>query len=613
MDKSNRKAAPLSAGVLFISVIALRPHISGAVHPFVEGFFSIIVLLALAILVLSDDIRLSDSASVNQTLGLLLCFYVWAIVSLAWSTDRGNGISEVVTLTIGVAAFILSFHFSRGFERNNKYLGAVVILAGTPVILRAFYQKIWGLNAIRGFLADMSAIGQDVGDLTGYIASGRVFAGFLNPNMLAAFCAIMVPVAIALTVKQKVLRAKVIFGAATLALWVVLFLTGSLGGALAAVVGIMVFTLLAGKIGGRAIILLCVFALAVVFAVFAIRGTDFLLGPDGSLTQRAGYMAAGIRMFFEKPLPGWGSGSVPGALMGFIARGIRPVTDPHNFIIRSMINWGILGMLIMSSFFFSLFHSIRKGLKNSENRLLGAAFTGASAAFIFHSLMDMSFSVPETAFFGWVVMGGALGCISGSREETTRITNRDTKKIAVGAVLLALCVPVLLYFQAEFYFYQGNQAYMSGDYEESSRLFNESSKLLPLSGKYHIREGRSLMNLEKLSDAREKFMRAAKLTPYSPYPPWELGRLDAKLGNHEKALSFLDSAIEKYPTSPRIRLERAQALMKLGRGEETVMELVEAEAYASFDPEAARIIRQALDEIGQNAVDNVFNSQEYME
>ena len=613
MDKSNRKAAPLSAGILFISVIALRPHISGAVHPFVEGFFSIIVLLALAILVLSDDIRLSDSESANLTLGLLVCFYAWSVLSLIWSADRGNGISEVVTLTMGVGVFILSFHFSRGFERNSKYFGAVVILASTPVVLRAFYQKIWGLETLRGVLADMSAVGQDVGDLTGYIASGRVFAGFLNPNMLAAFCAIMVPVAIALTVKQKALHTKVVFGTVTLALWVVLILTGSLGGALAAVVGIMVFTLLAGKIGGRSIVLLIAFALAIVFAVFTIRGTDFLLGPDGSLTQRAGYMAAGIRMFFERPLPGWGSGSVPGALMGFIARGIRSVTDPHNFIIRSMINWGILGMLIMSGFFISLFYSIRKGLKNSENRLLGAAFSGASAAFIFHSLMDMSFSVPETAFFGWVVMGGALGCISGSREETTRITNRNTKKIAIGTALLALCVPVLLYFQAEFSFFQGNQAYMSGDYEESSRLFNESSKLLPLSGKYHIREGRSLMNLEKLSDAREKFMRAAKLTPYSPYPPWELGRLEAKLGNHEKALSFLDSAIEKYPTSPRIRLERAHVLMKLGRGEETVMELVGAEAYASFDPETARIIRQALDEIGQNAVDNVFNSQEYME
>ncbi len=613
MREKSRSVAPLSAGVLLISVIVLRPHISGAVHPFIEGFFSILVLLALAILVLSEDIRPSDSESVNQTIGFLLCFYVWAIVSLIWSTDRGNGISEVVTLTLGVAAFVLSFHFSRGFERNEKYLGAVVILASIPVVLRAFYQKVWGLDALRGLLADMSAIGQDVGDLTGYIASGRVFAGFLNPNMLAAFCAIMVPIAIALTVKQKVPSKKVIFGTVTLALWAVLILTGSLGGVLAAVFGIMVFTLLAGKIGGRSIILLIAFALAVVFAVFAIRGTDFLLGRDGSLTQRAGYMAAGIRMFLERPLAGWGSGSVPGALMGFIARNVRPVTDPHNFIIRSMVNWGILGILVMSGFFFSLFHSIRKGLKNSGNRLLGAAFSGASAAFIFHSLMDMSFSVPETAFFGWVVMGGALGCVSGFREETIRRTNRDAKRIALGAALLTLCVPVLLFFQAEFYFYQGDQAYMSGDYEESSRLFNESSKLLPLSGKYHIREGRSLMNLEKLSDAREKFMRAAKLTPYSPYPPWELGRLEARSGNNEKALSLLDSAIEKYPTSPRIRLERAQALMKLGRGEETVMELVEAEAYASFDPEAARIIRQALDEIGQNTVDNVFNSQEYME
>ncbi len=607
MSESGRMVAPLSAGVLFISVIVLRPHISGAVHPFIEGFFSIFVLLALAILVLSEDIRISDSASVNLTLGFLVCIYVWAIISLIWSSDRGNGISEVVTLTMGVAAFFLSFHFSRELGRNEKYFGAIVVLTSIPVILRAFYQKIWGLDALRGVLADMSASGQDVGDLIGYIASGRVFAGFLNPNMLAAFCAIAVPIVIALAVKQKELRAKVVFAMITLALLVVLILTGSLGGALAAAIGIIVFTLVSGKIGGRSIILFFAIAVTIVFAVFAIRGTDFLLGRDGSLTQRAGYMAAGIRMFLERPLAGWGSGSVPGALMGFIARDVRPVTDPHNFIIRSMVNWGILGILIMSGFFSSLFYSIWKGLKSNGNRLLIAAFSGSSVAFLFHSLVDISFSVPETALFGWVVMGGALGCTSGFREETIRRTNRGTKRMALGTALLALCVPVLLHFQAEFSFYQGNQAFISGDYEESSMSFNESSSLLPLSGKYALMEGRSLVGLGKFSDAREKFLKAAELTPFSPYPPWELGKLEAGSGNNEKALSFLDSAMEKYPTSPRIRLERAQALMKLGRGEEAVLELVEAEAYTSFDPEAARIVRQALDDIGPDVIDSVIN------
>ncbi len=456
MRETNRSFAPLTAGILFISVIALRPHISGAAYPFIEGFFSILVLLALAILILSEDIRLSDSESVNLALGLLAGFYLWAVISLIWSSDRGSGISEIVTLTLGVVAFFLSFHFSRKFERNENYFGAVLILTSIPVILRAFYQKLWGLDALRGVLADMSASGQDVGDLVGYIASGRVFAGFLNPNMLAAFCAMAVPIAIALTIKQKVLRNKIIFGTVTLALFVVLILTGSLGGALAAVIGIMVFTLLSGKIGGRSIALLVVFALAIVFAVFAIRGTDFLLGRDGSLTQRAGYMAAGIRMFLERPLAGWGSGSVPGALMGFVARDVRPVTDPHNFIIRSMVSWGILGILIMFGFFSSFFYSIWKGLKSNGNRLLIAAFSGSSVAFIFHSLLDMSFSVPETALFGWVVMGGALGYVSGFKEKTIRRTNRDTKRIAAGTALLALCVPVLLYFQAEFSFYRGS-------------------------------------------------------------------------------------------------------------------------------------------------------------
>jgi len=598
------------SGVVFSLLLIVRPLLSGAASPYVEGLFAVMALLTISLLVLSGaDVPVSGSTDLTPIVSLIL-MYAWMVISLAWSVDTGAGINELVTMTTAVAGFFASFFLVKISSVREKYLVILLPAVILPVAARALYQKFFGFGAIGEALARMAAAGQDVSDLAGYIKSGRVFAGFLNPNMLAAFCAMTIPLLIYLAASARKVPHRVFLGSLPVLMAVILFLTGSLGGALAAASGVFVLVVLWGKTGRRVGTGLLAAAVVLVTGVIYFRGTGFLFGNDGSVTQRAGYMAAGIRMFFTRPLAGWGVGSVPGTLMGFVSSSVRPVNDPHNFFVRTLAAWGLIGTLVLTTFFLSMARSVNERLKAAGDRGLSAALIASSAAFLIHSLIDMTFFVPETALFGWVVMGAALGSLSGSFSRLHRETGRGPARIALGVVLIFLCVPTLYFFQTEFVYFQGRQSFFKGEFAEAAKLFGQARFLMPFKGQYPLMEGRSKIALGNYQEARNDFSVASKLLPASPYPLWELARAETGMGNQDRALAFLDEAGDKFPTSPWIRIERAQALMKKGRGEDALLELLEAKAYSAFDMEAAKIINDALAGVGQEAIDNVLGRQD---
>ena len=603
-------AAARIAGALFATVLVVRPQFSGAASPFVEGLFAVLALLTVSLLVLSgEDAPASGSVELLPII-FALCLYAWVLVSLAWSVDRGGGASEIVTLTTVLAGFFASYIFMKFPSDRVKCLMVLVPAVSIPVAVRAVYQKFIGLDAIGEVLARMSAAGQEVGDLAGYVASGRVFAGFLNPNMLAAFCAMSIPLLIFIAARARTTLHRVLFACLPVFLAIVLLLTGSLGGTLAAASGVLVLAILWGKIGRKVGIGLFAASLILLLGVISVRGTGFLFGHDGSVTQRVGYMAAGARMYLAKPLTGWGTGSVPGTLMGFVSSSVRPVNDPHNFIVRALAAWGIIGTLILSAFLISLARCVYESINMSRDRALTAALFGSSAAFLLHSLIDMTFFVPETALFGWAVMGGALGSMSRPSSRPIRASGRGPARIALGVVLMFLCIPMLYFFQTEFVYFQGRQSFFKGEFAEAAKLFGDARTLMPFKGQYPLMKGRSEVVLGNYQEARSDFTAASKLLPASPYPLWELARLYAGEDDYDRALALLDDAGEKFPTSPWIRIERARIMMEQGRGEDSLLELLEAKAYTAFDMGAAKIVNNALASVGQEAIDRVLGSQD---
>ncbi|NOY86903.1 MAG: tetratricopeptide repeat protein, partial [Deltaproteobacteria bacterium] len=83
----------------------------------------------------------------------------------------------------------------------------------------------------------------------------------------------------------------------------------------------------------------------------------------------------------------------------------------------------------------------------------------------------------------------------------------------------------------------------------------------------------------------------------SPYPPWELAKLAGSAGDYGKALFYLRKALERYPSSPWIRIDMAKALAGLRRWDEAGDILGEVAKYGQFDQRATDTARKYLDEI----------------
>jgi hypothetical protein len=311
-------------------------------------------------------------------------------------------------------------------------------------------------------------------------------------------------------------------------------------------------------------------------------------------------MKAGILMAAEKPFAGWGAGSAPGALMGYVAEGVRPVADPHNFLIRSWVSWGVPGTAVLLFFLLLWMKTVLGPISQTGWRNTPVGYVGlvlGSLAFLFHSLMDMDFTVPETALYGWIVLGASLGAAT-VMDRGQVVREPATKKVILrllAGTVLALVIPGLVFMQGEFTALKADKAMEDGRIEEAAGLYQEARGLLPFHGRFTLEEGRARLALGQKDEALILFERAGRLLRSSPYPSWELGRVALMDGDWEGSIPHLENALGKYPTSPRIHLDLAQANYQLGDYQTTIRLLEEVKRNAFFDPEAMRIAERALD------------------
>ena len=598
---SHARAVP---GWLLIWVLIIRPHISGVAYPFSQGFLLIPILIGLSLVFLSSGYR--DQGGVKKT-GLYLTLpwllLLWSAASLLWTPDPGQGVRECFALLLNLVIFSLAFYIAQDDTCLRKSAGTLLALVTVPVLIRALYQRFFGLPRLREALLSMAASGEDISDLAGVISTDRVFAGFLNSNMLAGFCAIMIPYTLdlALTSSEKFRRIAIylLLGAEI----IILLLTGSLGGSVAA--ALMATAVLGARRGLRRRVMVPALTIMAVVGGFILtmRGVDFLTGPESSVIQRAGYMAAGVRMAVVNLFAGWGAGSSPGALMGFVTEGFRPVADPHNFLIRSWIAWGTGGLGVLLLWLLIWVKSVaapvrRIGWRNCPEGYAGLVF--GAGAFLLHSLVDMDFFVPEVAAFGWLAMGAALGSALTltNDEQRTGPVELAKGRYAAGGIALAMVLPSLIFLQGEFTAFRGGRAMREREYPRAVELFEDAGRILPFNGRFTLDEGRARLAAGDAGAAGALFDKADTLMRASPYPSWEMGRLAQSREEWSRSRLHLDVALSRYPTSPRIRIDLAMAYLALGDQARAYQLLTEARRLSMFDPQARQLAGEVLMRMG---------------
>ncbi|MEI6519333.1 MAG: O-antigen ligase family protein [bacterium] len=232
--------------------------------------------------------------------------------------------------------------------------------------------------------------------------------------------------------------------------------------------------------------------------------------------KRELYMETALNVFQAYPIFGCGSGNLkvvfpqyrPSSTvveMGIpVNRGYASAL-PHNFIIQSLAETGIVGTLAMLFFIFMLFKSIMQ----QKNPLLKIGLSGALAAYLISSLG--SFDNGATRGIFWLICG-----IAASTDAIKiSVSTLDTGKIQLLRLALIFTVAitvtvVFMQFAGAYYTQQGFKHGKVGELYDAKLAFERAKGLTPIGDATCDKD---LMELsESIRDSEDTPEKQAKIT-----------------------------------------------------------------------------------------------------
>ncbi len=468
---------------------------------------------------------------------------------------------------VGLICFVTVFLMvgSMGSNRPAVY-GAVGVLLVSATVVGAVGLKEYLLTTIPDW---------------------RVFSTFFNPDFLAGFMALVLPVALAWYLSETSLGISIVAGLCVALSLSNLLLSGSRFGALAAIGGVTLFAVLAlasrsvrrpQLVRAGVILIPCVLALV-------------LFG--GTLTNRVASVKAeshsgGFRihtwngtaaMVREHPVFGTGLGTFEIAYPKYAQVGWTKLA--HNSYLQLAAEGGVavpmvLLLLIGTAVVPAVAGLRRRGVDGAPSDWmpgrshLMSGLLGGAASSLARNLVDSDWYVAAIGTSFWLVLGSVCALSDG---ETWKVRMSAwicrTKVSAIGGVVLCL----LSVLMAQGYYAGGWALLGSGDRESGIRGFRMAVKHDPLDADLHRKLGGVLRMIAEeshdrgvASDAEQELKRAAELEPTAPKTWYQLGKLYANvLGNNEKAVEAFRTALDRDPHALQVLVTLARTYEGMGR------------------------------------------------
>ena len=458
------------------------------------------------------------------------------------------------------------------------------IFSAVLVSFYALYQYYWGLEITRKFVEEKELIYTLSPDFLTRLYTQRAFSTFVYPNTLAGYLILFFPLTVLFSLKFKGKRKILPLIAGMIILWA-LFLTKSKGGFLSLFVAmvILAFSPLYRKRKVFSILLLLVL-LTSLFSfllwkdiLILSRGRELLFG---SADIRLSYWKAGLRMFKERPLLGFGTGCFGKVFTRFKEPGREESQMAHNNYLQVASELGIVGILIFLLFWIYVVRFLLNNIQ--KERIISWGILGSVMAFLFHSLMDFDFYIPGIVFNLFLFLGWLPDSFSEKRNLSERIERRVKIALIISSLLLAF--HSLMVIKANVFYEQGMTKREKGDLEGAIRDINTAIRFYPWGEdtyriSYHYRLGElyeksmEIISPDFWRKAIEEYTKAARLDPYH-FSYWEkISFLFLKKGELEESIKYINKAIYCYPSHPRLHREKGEILKVLGREEEARREL----------------------------------------
>ena len=397
------------------------------------------------------------------------------------------------------------------------------------IVLSSFFVSIYGIAQKFGF--DFISWNEPAW------LTGRVTSSLGQPNYLASYLLLVIPLAIYLIFSAKKLLIKSFWCLILISQLLCLFFTYSRGGLIGLIVGLIITVLIYFLIVKKNIFkknnfkqIIIAFLLLIIFVsvglacyykidFFRERVRSSFNSQSGSVAIRIKFWNASLLAIKEKPFFGYGLDNQGEILVKYYQKDwaiYSKVNDypdrAHNLILDILLTSGIVGLIFYLFWLFVIFKIGIKNIKENKSKFLTVALL-ASIICYFISLM-FNFEIVTTAVYLWLFF--ALIIIINNQTNVVNDLFDIEKSLTIAkqsrlfrlfkiflAIILVIFVAGLIFWRinkdikyliADHYFQQIRQAFFSKNYFETYVLYEYLKELNVEVDYYDLRYGDMLVD-----------------------------------------------------------------------------------------------------------------------
>lgn len=400
-----------SAGIIGVIGVALilydiKLGLMAAVFllPFLPDMLILLFMFFLITVFAYKQIFREYSPLTKASIDMPIVLYVIIIViSTITSITFMGSIRDLALHSGGLCFLVVMVNSVKTKEDFNKIF-TILVFSATLVALYGLYQYVAGV--------ELEAAWLDVKNNPDIRT--RVYSVFYNPNILAEYLVLTIPLSVSLLWHSKQLHKKIIFLGTTAITILALVLTLSRGGWLGFAFSALIFILLVERK-----LLLSIIPIVmggVLFLPDVILNRIISIGnlSDTSNAYRITMWGIIGEIIKDNWVAGLGFGHLPFKQTYETYMRTMPIFHAHNTYLETAAELGIPGLIAFLLFLFILFkYGIIKLVKNDDKyfRIMAAGVIAGLGGVLVHGLVESILYLPKIILIFWIMVSFILTLI----------------------------------------------------------------------------------------------------------------------------------------------------------------------------------------------------------
>lgn len=387
--------------VLILYDIKLGLMVGVFLAPFLPDMLGLLFMyFLLAVFVFHKLVKDENPLTMTKLDMPIILFLIIIIISTITSISPIDSLRDLA-LHIGGLSFLFVMINSVEEKKDFNIIVTILVFTATLVALYGLYQYLVGVEVDKAWL--------DVENNPGITT--RVYSVFNNPNILAEYLVMIIPLSVSLFWFSKKLSKKIIFLGTTLIMVLALVLTSSRGGWIGFAFSALVFILLIEK---RLLLSLIPITLGGLFLLpDTIINRILSIGnlADSSNAYRITMWEITLDIIKDHWLAGVGFGHLPFKQTFETYIRTMPTFHAHNTYLETAAEMGIPGLVAFLLFLFVLFkYGIKELIRQDDRyiRVMAAGALSGLAGVLFHGLVENILYLPRIIFTFWIMVSLVL-------------------------------------------------------------------------------------------------------------------------------------------------------------------------------------------------------------